>query len=145
MNKHIKKYITNCVLYKREKVRTQVHPLQMEDIPDRPFDQTAIDLVKDLNVSTSGNELILTITDHLTGWPEAFPFPDNKADTISGVLINNYLPIHVCPHCILSNNGTEFKNQLMDNVPQQLGIDHIFSALITPQSNGKPEVFHKYL
>ena len=33
----------------------------------------------------------------------------------------------------------------MDQVIQQLGIDRIFSAPYHPQSNGKPEVFHKYL
>ena len=33
----------------------------------------------------------------------------------------------------------------MDQVLQQFGIDRIFSALYHPQSNGKPEVFHKYL
>ena len=38
-----------------------------------------------------------------------------------------------------------FKNQLMDQVLKQLCIDHIFSAPYHPQSNGKLEVFHKYL
>ena len=33
----------------------------------------------------------------------------------------------------------------MDQVVQQLGIDHIFSAPYHPQSNRKLEVFHKYL
>ena len=44
------------------------------------------------------------------------------------------MAIHMCPCLILSDNGIEFKNQLMDNVLQQL-----------PQSNGKMEVLHKYL
>ena len=79
------------------------------------------------------------------GWPEALPIPDKKADIIVHIFINNDLPIHMCPCFILSDNGTEFKNQLMDNVLQQLGIDHIFSASYHLQSNGKLEVFHKYL
>ena len=45
MNKVICKYIDNCALYKREKARTQVYPLHMTDIPGRPFDKIAIDLV----------------------------------------------------------------------------------------------------
>ena len=65
MNKDIHKYITNCALYKREKARTQLHLLQMTDIP---CEKIAIKLVTDLNVSTSGNQNILTIIDHLTGW-----------------------------------------------------------------------------
>ena len=104
----------------------------MTDIPDRPFDKIAIDLVSNLNVSASGNQHILTIIDHLTGWPEAFPITEKKADTTVHVFINNYLPIHMCPHFILADNGAEFKNQLMDNVLQQLGTDCIFAAPYHP-------------
>ena len=51
----------------------------------------------------------------------------------------------MCSYFILSDNGTDFKNQLMDTVLQKLGIDNIFSTPYHPQSNGKLEVFHKYL
>ena len=70
----------------------------MTDIPDRPFDKITIDLVLNLNVFLSGNQHILTYTDHLMGWPEAFPISNKKADTIVHVLFNNYLPIHMFPH-----------------------------------------------
>ena len=75
------------------------------------------------------------------GWPEAFPIPDKKAGTIVCIFINNDPPIHMCPCFILSDNGTEFKKQLMDNVLQQIGTDHFFSASYHPQSNGKLEFF----
>ena len=64
----------------------------MTEIPDRPFDKIAIDLVTDCKTSTSGNKHILMIIDHLTGWLEAFPIPDKSADTIVTTLINHYLP-----------------------------------------------------
>ena len=51
----------------------------------------------------------------------------------------------MCLRYILSDNGTEFKNNLMDQVLKQLGNEWIFSAPYHPQSNGKLEVFHKYL
>ena len=38
-----------------------------------------------------------------------------------------------------------FKNNLMDQVLKQLGIEWIFSAPYHPQSSGKLEVFHKCL
>ena len=145
MNKDIRKYIANCVLCRRDKVKVQQYPLQMTEIPDRPFDKIAIDLVTDCKTSTSGNKHILTIMDHLTGWLEAFPIHDKSMDTVVTTLINHYLPVHMCPRYILSDNGMEFKNNLMDQVLQQLGMDRIFSAPYHPQSNGKLEVFHKYL
>ena len=118
-----------------------MYPLQMMEILDQPLDKIAIDLVTDLNVSMSENEHILIIIDHLMGWPEAFHIPNKKADIIVNTIINNYLHVHMCPRLKLCDNGTEFKNQLIDDV-LKLGIDHIFSAPFHPQSNGKPEVFH---
>ena len=86
MNKDIRKYITNCVLCQWKKAKVQQYPLQMIEIPDRPFDKIAIDLVTECKTSTSGNKNILTIMDHLTGWPEAFPIPDKSPDTIVATL-----------------------------------------------------------
>ena len=145
MNKDIRKYIANCVLCQQEKAKVQHCPLHMTEIPDRPFDKMAIDLVTECETSTSGNKHILTIIDHLTGWPEAFPIPDKFADTIVSTFINEYLPAHMCPWYILLDNGKEFKNNLMNQVLQQLGIDRILSAPYHPQNNDKLEVFHKYL
>ena len=145
MNKDIRKYIANCILCQREKAKVQHYPLQMMEIPDRLFNKIAIDLVMECDASTSGNKHILTIIDHLTGWPEAFLIPDKTADMIVSTFKNEYLPVPMCPWYILLDNGMEFKNSLMDHVLQQLGIDSIFSAPYHPQSNGKLEVFHKYL
>ena len=118
----------------------------MIQIPDRPFDKIAIDLVTECETSTSGNKHILTIIDHLTGWPEAFPILGKSADSIVSTFINQYLPVHMCTlgtyYLIMA---LEFKNNLMDQVLKQLGIERIFSAPYHPQSNSKLEVFHKYL
>ena len=98
--------------------------------------------MQDLNI---WKQHMLTIINHLTRWPEAFPIPDKSANTIVSTFINKYLPVHMCPRYILSDNGTGFKNNLMDQVLKQLGIEQIFSAPYHPQSNAKLEVFHKYL
>ena len=145
MNKDIHKYIVNCALCCREKAKIQNYPLQMMQIPNRPFDKIAMDLVTECKTSTSGNKHILTIINHLTGWPEAFPIPDKSANTIVSTFINKYLPVHMCLRYTLSDNGTESKSNLMDQVLEKLGIKWIFSAPYHPQSNSKPDIFHKYL
>ena len=93
----------------------------MMEIPNRPFDKIAIDLITECETSISGNKHILTIIDHLTGWPEAFSIPGKTADTMVSTFINEHLPVHMCPRYFLSDNGTEFKNSLMGQVLQQLG------------------------
>ena len=140
MNKDIRKYIANCKLCHKEKAKVQSYPLQMMEIPDRPFDKIAIDLVTEIETSNSGNKHILTIIDHFMGWPEAFLIPDKSTDTTISTIINQYLPVHMCPRYILSDNGTEFQNSLMGQVLKELWIERIFSAPYHPQSNEKLEV-----
>ena len=137
MNEDIHKYIANCALYHREKAKIQNYPLQMMEIPNRPFSKIAIDLVTECETSASRNECILTIINHLMGWPKAFPILDKSADTIVSTFINKHLPVHMFPRYILSDNGTEFRNNLMGQVLKQIGIEQIFSAPYHPQSNGK--------
>ena len=64
MNKDIHKYIAHCALCCREKAKIQNYPLQMMEIPDRPFNKIAIDLVTEYETSTSGKKHILTIINH---------------------------------------------------------------------------------
>ena len=45
INKGIWKYIANCTLCHREKAKIQNYPLQMMEIPDRPFNKITIDLI----------------------------------------------------------------------------------------------------
>ena len=67
MNKDIRKYTANNLLCQCKKAKVQQYPLQMTEIPHRPFNKIAIDLVTECETSTSGNKHILTIIDHLTG------------------------------------------------------------------------------
>ena len=117
----------------------------MTEIPDRPFNKIVMDLVTDFTESNKGNKHILTIIDLLTGWPEAILIPNKSADTITKAFIRHYLPRHLCPWFILSDNGMEFKNQIFDKVTKDLGIERICSASYHPQSNGKLETFQKFL
>ena len=117
----------------------------MMEIPDQPFNKIAMDLVTDFTESNKENKHILTITDLLTEWLEAISIPNKSADTITKAFIRHYLPRHLCPLFILSDNGMEFKNQTFDRIVKDLSIKRIFSAPYHPQSNGKLETLHKFL
>ena len=54
-------------------------------------------------------------------------------------------PFGVCRK-LLSDNGTEFKNDLFTQVAEQLGVERkIYSPPYRPQSNGCIEGFHNFL
>ena len=47
---------------------------------------------------------------------------------------------------ILSDDGTEFKNKLMEEVSKELGVEYkVYSPPYRPQSNGRIESFHYFL
>ena len=47
---------------------------------------------------------------------------------------------------VLTDNGTEFKNKLINEVCEQLGVKHkIYLPPYRPQSNGRIESFHYFL
>ena len=47
---------------------------------------------------------------------------------------------------ILSDNGTEFKNKLFEQIAKELGIKHkIYTAPYRSSSNGRIEGFHNFL
>ena len=46
----------------------------------------------------------------------------------------------------LSDNGTESKNSIFENVAKQLGVEYkVYAPLYHPQPNGKIEGFHYFL
>ena len=145
MTKDVKDYIQQCPACQQEKAHIQSYPLHMMEIPDQPFDKIVMDLVTDFTKSNKGNKHILTIIDLLMGLPEVIPILNKSANTITKAFVRHYLPRHLCPQFILSDNGTEFKNQIFDKVMKDLGIERIFSTPYHPQSNGKLETFHKFL
>ena len=47
---------------------------------------------------------------------------------------------------ILSDNGTEFKNKLMEEISKELGVEYkVYSLPYRPQFNGRIESFHYFL
>ena len=45
---------------------------------------------------------------------------------------------------MLTDNGSEFRNNMFDEVCDKLGIKRVYSPVYTPQSNGKLEGFHRF-
>ena len=57
-------------------------------------------------------------------------------------LINDVILKYGTPTCILTDNGTHFTAQLMNNLFQHLGVTHLYSTTYHPQTNGQIERFN---
>ena len=82
----------------------------------------------------------------LTGFTFCIPLKTKNAEEV----VNAYLKYVVCTFSTSrktsSDNGTEFKNKIFEEVAEKLGIKRkVYSSSYRPQANGRIEGFHKYL
>ena len=106
-----------------------------------------MDLIGELYFpSKSGHEYALTIICMLTGYVFCIPLKTKQASEVLQAYIDNVYTKFGGSLKILSDNGTEFKNQLFETVAKELGVKHkIYTAPYRPSSNGRIEGFHNFL
>ena len=72
----------------------------------------------------------------------AVAIPNKSAKMIVKTYMDHVYSIFGGSSWMLMDNGSEFKNDLFDEVCDKLGIKKVYSPVYTPQSNGKLEGFH---
>ncbi|CAF4412864.1 unnamed protein product, partial [Rotaria magnacalcarata] len=92
--------------------------------------------------SKQGNRYIISLTDILSKFVVAKAVRDCSATTAVKFLINDVILKYGTPTCILTDNGTHFTAQIMNNLFQHLGVTHLYSTVYHPQTNGQIERFN---
>ena len=107
----------------------------------------AMDLIGPFHPPTvDENEYALTVVDMLTGFAWAFPLHTKTAKEVVDVYIRRVYSGYGGSQKILSDNGTEFKNKLFEDVAVTLGTKYkVYTAPYNPEGNGKVECFHNFL
>ena len=113
----------------------------------RPMDFIAMDLIGEFHPpSSQGNRYALTGICMLTGFTWCIPLKSKKASEVSRAYLQHVYSILGGSTKILTDNGTEFKNEVFKEMLQKLGTEKlIHSPPYRPQSNGRIEGFHHYL
>ena len=145
MYRDVIEFLKNCVACNMRKLRRQRPPLQSMQIPQYPFEQIAIDTSGPFPESYEGNRYIINIIDMFSGWPEAFPTKSKSAGTVAKILMKYIIPRHSCPRVIVSDNGTEFCNAVIDQINAFFNIKHTTTSIYHPQANGKVERFNRVM
>ena len=116
------------------------HP-PMGDMPiaKSPGQIVGMDLIGPLVQSSYGNQYILTLIDHYSGWIEAYPLPRKTNECVWKALRSDYLPRHGSPRVLISDQGAEFKGAEFHEWLQENGTEHRRTTPFHPQSNGKTE------
>ena len=115
------------------------------DSPDLPMEFICMDLVGPVHLPSSrGNKYVLTVINMLTGFTIAVPIKNKNVETICDAYRNHVYCTFGGSSRILTDNGSEFKNQEMKQICETLGVKHIFSPVYTPESNGRLEGWHRF-
>jgi hypothetical protein len=106
--------------------------------PTRPLERLSVDLIE-LPQSKLGNEYAVVFIDCFTRWPEAIPVPDKNFTTIIHVMKEYIFAKHGIQNYVLSDEGSEFFNQLVAEVCKLYGVTKVFSAAYHSRGNGMVE------
>ena len=144
MYEDIRTYVKSCDSCQRRgknKRNQTLHPIPVNS----PFYQIGIDFVGPLPITKNENRYIIVAMDYLTKWPEAKPVKEATAEQAAKFIYEEIICRHGCPAKILSDQGSHFKNRMIEQLVQKFEIKHLFSTPYHPQTNGLVERFNRIL
>ena len=111
------------------------------------FDKWFVDFVG--HISRAGKRIgaryIITATNHVTRWAEAMPVKDFTAVTNMNFLFEILVTWFGFPKILITDQGTHFVNQLIEELIDEFHIYHRRTTPYNPQENGVVEAFNKIL
>ena len=132
-------YVEKCVKCAAHKgTVSRPAPILEYPPPSRPWEVVGIDLLQ-LPLSTQGSRYLLVSVDHFTRYVVLAPLKDKTAGAVAHALITSVFCPFSTPRVLLSDNGAEFRNALLEEVCTQYNVAQCFVATYHPASNGLVE------
>lgn len=147
MIKDIKEFVRNCLECQRVKAnrRPCITPLELTDTPKRFNDKVAMDVVGPLRETRRGHKYILTAQCLLTKHSWAWPLSNYTSESCANVFLKHYICRYGAPKIILTDNGRNFVSEFMKTFEKIIGIQHVTTTAVHPESNGSLERSHQVL
>ena len=145
MNKDVLDYARRCHLYMCFKTYRHSHP-HAEQWPitqDKSF-KVYMDLIGPLPTSADGRRYIAVITDNLTRYVFTAALTDKSAMSVA-IALNDCIALFGCPVELITDQGTEFMNQVMKDVSQYYNIKQVNIKSYRPSANGLVESKNRVL
>ena len=120
--------------------RPPQHPIPVQRI----FQIVGVN-VMDLPRTETGNKHVVVFQDFLSKWPFVFPVPDQKAERIARLLVEEVVPVFGVPEALLSDRGTNLLSHLLQDVCRLMGIKKLNTTAYHPQCDGMVERFNRTL
>jgi hypothetical protein len=82
--------------------------------------------------SVGGHGYIIVAVDYFTKWVEAMPTFDNTGKTAALFLFNHVITRFGVPQAIVTDYGSHFRNNMMSELTEKLGLRHDSSTPYYP-------------
>ena len=142
----VRKHVQACRFCQEHNKHVVIFSKMNFEAEPAPMRFISMDLIGEFHPpSSKGNRYALTVICMFTGYTFCIPIPNRMAKTVLKAYMDNVYCQFGGSIKILSDNGTEFKNKLMEEVSKELGVEYkIYSPPYRPQSNGRIESFHYF-
>lgn len=136
----IAKFVKKCHICKLTKPNQKTkEPMKITDTPVRPFDLVEIDTIGPLMKSNNGYQYAITIICDLTKYLVAIPIVDKSAKTVARAIFEKYILTFGPMRNIRTDRGTEYVNELMNELLHLMKIEHQKSTAYHHESLGTSE------
>ena len=89
--------------------------------------------------------MVICSTDAFTKYAEIAAIDNKEAETVAQAIFDHWICRHGCPVLLLSDQGKEFCNQILDKVCLLMGITKKRTSPYHPQCNSQVEVKNKFI
>ncbi|KAG9445059.1 hypothetical protein H6P81_016399 [Aristolochia fimbriata] len=111
-----------------------------------PFEAWGMDIIGPISPkSDSDRQYILAATDYFLKWAEATAYREVKVVTVVDFIRTQIIYRYGVPRYIMIDNGTPFKNKVMDHFCEKFWIQQRISTAYNPATNRLVEAFNKTL
>ena len=143
----VEKHIKRCYQCQRRNKQVIKYAKLHFDMATFPMQFISMDLIGEFHPPTSRkHRYALTVICMLTGYVFCVPLKTKTAEEVIQAYIDQVYSKFGGSLKILSDNGTEFKNKLFEQVAKVLGVEYkLYIPPYHPPSNGHIEGFHAFL
>ena len=144
MTKCISNFVRRCIICATLKSHgSSKAPLQPVLPENRVWSSIALDIIGPIAPSRSGMNYILTMVEYTTRYVFAVALPDQTAATVARAFIDTIILEHGVPEQLISDNGSNFRSELIEELCKQLDIRQVFTTPYNAPANGVAEAKNK--
>ena len=141
MLQDITEYVTSCHMCQSKSNRNKPPPGQLREMPTERLigGRVHIDTYGEVPVDEHGNKYILVFICAFSRYAKMVAVASKDAVTVARAFKDHWVCTFGVPLVVVSDNGTEYVNEVMGAFLNLMGTEHRTTSPVHPQPNGKVE------